>query len=245
MIPWLSQSQKHALNHWKHRSVRIHIQYTYTFFQGVCLSNLKTPITVRSPVKFREPFPNYVDVYMNVYTNSWPSRRYQVLRSGTSSTRSLVQTSPPCFSTAFTKASTTEPMPPWRCRSGGVKPVGGFMSCTYMNLWIYNVYNCLHLCGFLSSLHRCMDFGGCQMFVFCCICTVKTRIMKHREKEKTSISRHAVPHIFFTTKKTFANCGNPTTATLNCWPAMGYGMSSKNNSKNNLHILPLDLCWFP
>ena len=80
-----------------------------------------------------------------------------------------------------------------------VKPRFMWCICIVKNT---NFYNCLHLCGFLTSLHRCLDFGGCQRFGFCCICTLKIRIMKHRKKENTSFLDS--PHIFFTTKKSFA-----------------------------------------
>ena len=145
----------------------------------------------------------YVDIHVYTTPSSFTKISGATCR-GTSSTRSLVQTSPPCFSTAFTKASTTEPMPPWPGQgqlwnlwNPGL--CGVYDVCIVKNT---NFYNCLHLCGFLSSLHRCMDFGGCQTFGFCYICTLKIRIMKHRKKENTSFLDS--PHIFFTTKKSFA-----------------------------------------
>lgn len=160
----------------------------------------------------------YVDIHVYTTPSSFTKISGVEVSRGTSSTRSLVQTSPPCFSTAFTKASTTEPMPPWPCRSA-MKPVKPrFMWC----ICIVKHKKCITAYTCVVSYPVCIG-AWISVDVKCLVFAASAHENKNNEtliikRKYIYIISGLAPYLFHYKKKTLQNCGN-------------------------LQDLPSDLCW--
>ena len=160
----------------------------------------------------------YVDIHVYTTPSSFTKISGVEVSRGTSSTRSLVQTSPPCFSTAFTKASTTEPMPPWPCRSAmkPVKPRFMWCICIVKHKKCTTAYTCV------VSYPVCIG-AWISVDVKCLVFAASAHENKNNEtlivkRKYIYIISGLAPYLFHYKKKTLQNCGN-------------------------LQDLPSDLCW--